>query len=193
MTIQAIIFDCDGTLADTMPLHFAAWTEISAQFNVELSEQNFYAWGGQPTRMVAERLVKQSGSSSSVEDIALAKEQAFERMIHDVEPIEPIATIVRENFGRIPLAVASGAVRRICVKILEHINLLDCFNTIVTSEDVAAQKPDPEIFLQAADRLRVDRRHCLVYEDADLGIEAARNAGMQWIDIRQLLADNGKA
>jgi len=191
MTINAIIFDCDGTLADTMPLHYAAWTEISAKFNVNLSEEKFYAWGGQPTRMVAARLVKESGSTSRVEDIVVAKEEAFERVLHEVQPIEPIVKIVHEHFGKVPLAVASGAVRRICVRILEHIELKDYFNAIVTSEDVVQQKPHPEIFLQAAGRLRVDRRHCLVYEDADLGIEAALSAGMQCIDIRQLLATSG--
>jgi beta-phosphoglucomutase-like phosphatase (HAD superfamily) len=105
-----------------------------------------------------------------------------------VEPINTVVRIARENHGEIPMAVASGGTRKIIEQVLEHIGIRGLFDAIVTSEDVTNQKPAPDIFLEAARRIRVAPQFCRAYEDTDLGMQAIRAAGMEAVDVRQLLA-----
>ena len=182
--MRGIIFDCDGTLADTMPSHYEAWRTILHRYELEMSEDRFYALGGWPTERVAELLIAESGRAIDAVQLSVEKESLFHEMLHLVRPIEPVAEVVRAHRGKLPLAVATGAVRPVCEKILTQIGLADSFNTIVSSEDVEQHKPAPDVFLEAARRLGVEPRHCRVYEDTDPGIEAARRAGMEYIDVR---------
>jgi beta-phosphoglucomutase family hydrolase len=185
-SIRGIIFDCDGTLADTMPAHYEAWMVVLDRYRLEMSEERFYALGGWPTKRVAELLVSESGRAVDVAQLSQEKEALFEQMLYLVRPIEPVVEVARRERGRLPLAVATGAVRPTCENILRQIGLPDWFDTIVSSEDVAAHKPAPGIFLEAARRLGVAPRNCRVYEDTDPGIEAARRAGMETVDVRNL-------
>jgi beta-phosphoglucomutase family hydrolase len=182
--IRGIIFDCDGTLADTMPSHYEAWMAILARYELQMSEDRFYALGGWPTRRVADLLIAESGRLIDAERLSQEKESMFEAMLHLVQPIAPVVDVARQYRGRLPMAVATGAVRPICEVILQQIGVEDHFDTIVSSEDVERHKPAPDVFLEAARRLGVEPRHCRVYEDTDPGIEAARRAGMEWVDVR---------
>jgi beta-phosphoglucomutase family hydrolase len=184
--ICAIIFDCDGTLADTMPWHYEAWSTILARYDLEMSEDRFYALGGWPTRRVAELLIAECGRSIDAERVSSEKESLFHEMLPRVRPIEPVVEVVRAWRGRLPLAVATGAARPICEKILHQIGVPGWFDTIVSAEDVERHKPSPDIFLEAARRLGVEPSRCRVYEDTDPGLEAARRAGMEYIDVRGL-------
>jgi beta-phosphoglucomutase family hydrolase len=184
-SIRGIIFDCDGTLADTMPSHYEAWMAILERYGLEMSEDRFYALGGWPTRRVADLLIAESGRSIDAERLSHEKESLFHETLHLVRPIEPVVEIVRKHKGRLPLAVATGAVRPVCERILHHIGLPGWFDAIVSAEDVEHHKPAPDIFLEAARRLGVEATHCRVYEDTDPGIEAARRAGMQSVDVRE--------
>ena len=184
--IRAIIFDCDGTLADTMPWHYEAWSTILARYDLEMSEDRFYALGGWPTRRVAELLIAECGRSIDAERVSSEKESLFHEMLPHVRPIEPVVEVVRAWRGRLPLAVATGAARPICEKILHQIGVPGWFDTIVSAEDVERHKPSPDIFLEAARRLGVEPGRCRVYEDTDPGLEAARRAGMEYIDVRSL-------
>ncbi len=181
---QGIIFDCDGTLADTMPAHFEAWASILNRYELAMSEDRFYALGGWPTLRVAELLIVESGRSIDAQQIADEKESLFQEMLHLIKPIEPVVEVARRHQGRLPLAVATGAVRPICQQILRQIGVHDCFDTIVSSEDVERHKPAPDVFLEAARRLGVAPSRCRVYEDTEPGFEAARSAGMEYIDVR---------
>jgi beta-phosphoglucomutase family hydrolase len=185
-SIRGIIFDCDGTLADTMPAHYEAWMTILDRYGLAMSEDRFYALGGWPTKRVAELLISESGRPIDVERLSHEKESLFTEMLHLVRPIEPVVEVVRRERGRLPLAVATGAVRPICERILHQIGVPDLFDTIVSSEDVHRHKPAPDIFLEAARRLNVEPRHCRVYEDTDPGIAAAQSAGMDYVDVRGL-------
>ena len=185
-SIRAIIFDCDGTLADTMPAHYEAWVAILDRYDLEMSEDRFYALGGWPTQRVAELLIAESGRQIDAVKLSHEKETLFTEMLHLVRPIEPVVEVARRERGRLPIAVATGAVRPICERILHQIGLPGWFDTIVSSEDVAAHKPSPDIFLEAARRLGVEPARCRVYEDTDPGVEAARRAGMHYVDVRQL-------
>jgi beta-phosphoglucomutase family hydrolase len=182
--IGAIIFDCDGTLADTMPSHYEAWMTVLARYELMMDEDRFYALGGWPTRQVARLLARESGRQVDIERISQEKEALFEELVHLIRPIEPVLAVVRLHHGKLPMAVATGAVLPICRRILRQIELDETFDTIVSADDVERHKPEPDIFLEAARRLGVAPSRCRVYEDTNPGIEAARRAGMQPVDVR---------
>ncbi len=182
---SAIIFDCDGTLADTMPVHYEAWSATLARYpGLELSEDRFYVLGGWPTLNIAELLKKETGIDFDPVKLSREKEIEFERRLDHVQPIPQVVAVVRQHHGKLPIAVATGGIRRICETILTHIGLIGWFDAMVCAEEVAHHKPAPDIFLEAARRLGIPADQCLVYEDTDPGIEAARRATMQWIDVR---------
>jgi HAD superfamily hydrolase (TIGR01509 family) len=169
-----------------MPVHYEAWQETMSDYGLFFSEDRFYELGGWPTLVLCEMLVRETGSSADPQKIALEKEAAFVRRLQSVRPIEPVVRVVRQSRGRLPIAVATGAIRPVLDQILAHIGLAGAFDAEVTSEEVPHHKPAPDIFLEAAKRLRIDPAGCLVYEDTDPGIEAARRAGMAYVDVRTL-------
>ena len=185
-TINGLIFDCDGTLADTMPLHFHAWQATLNKYKIALDEDRFYSMGGQPTVKIVELLAREQGITLSPPAVAKEKEQAFLDRMHEVQPIDVIVAIVREHHGRLPMAVASGSERAVVKQVLEIIGLDDLFDDhlIVGAEDTELHKPNPDVFLEAAQRINVPANQCRVYEDAELGIEAARRADMDCFDVR---------
>jgi HAD superfamily hydrolase (TIGR01509 family) len=183
---DAIIFDCDGTLVDSMPVHYEAWILTLRRHGLDLSEDEFYALGGWPTSEVAKLVVGRSGKPLDAHAIALEKEAEFERHLDKVEPIPPVVAVASEHYGKIPLGVATGGMRHICLGLLRGAQLEDLFTAIVTCEDVSRHKPAPDIFLEAARRLQVAPELCLAYEDTDPGIKAAQAAGMQVVDVRTL-------
>ena len=184
---KGIIFDCDGTLADTMPLHWRAWQVISARHRLHLPEDRFYALGGVPSRDILKMLSAEQGVALDHLAVAREKESEYLPLISQVEPINVVVGIAREHHGRIPLAVASGGTRRIIEQVLEHLGIRHLFAAVVTSEDVLHQKPAPDIFLEAARRIGVPPQLCRAYEDTDLGMQAIRAAGMEAVDVRHLL------
>ena len=181
---KAIIFDCDGTLVDSMPVHFVAWHETMERYGISFSEDRFYSLGGVPSDRIVELLASEQGITLDVVAVAHEKEQAFLDRIEWLVPIEAVVEIVRQNRGIKPIAVASGGFRSIIQKQLLQIAMHDWFDAVVTAEDTAKHKPEPDVFLEAARRLGTAAEHCVVFEDADLGVEAARRAGMHCIDVR---------
>ena len=184
---HGIIFDCDGTLADTMPLHWRAWQVIAARHQFRLPQDRFYALGGVPSRDILKLLSAEQGLPFDPLAVAREKETEYLPLIAQVEPINTVVGVAREHHGRIPLAVASGGTRRIIEQALNHLGICHLFDAIVTSEDVVNQKPAPDIFLEAARRIGVPPRFCRAYEDTDLGMKAIRAAGMDAVDVRELL------
>jgi len=188
MHIKGIVFDCDGTLADTMPLHWRAWQTISKRYNLHFPEARFYSLGGVPSRDILKMLAEEQGVELDHIQAAHEKENAYLPLMSQVEPIHCVVEVAQANFGKIPLAVASGGTRQIIEQVLEHLKIRHLFNAVVTSECVVNQKPAPDIFLEAARRIGVDPKFCRGYEDTDLGMTAIRSAGMEAVDVRQLLA-----
>jgi HAD superfamily hydrolase (TIGR01509 family) len=182
---KGLIFDCDGTLVDSMPLHFLAWHRTMLKHGLELPEDRFYALGGMPSHRIIELLANEQDIEVDAKKAAEQKEEAFLDILHMLEPIEPVLAIARQHRGQKPQAVASGGFRRIIHMQLELMECLDWFDTVVTAEDTAKHKPEPDVFLEAAHRLKVAPAECIVFEDADLGVEAARRAGMRCIDVRE--------
>ena len=182
---RALIFDCDGTLADTMPIHWEAWREVSAKHGLVFPEDRFYSLGGVPTRDIVRMLAKEQ-ERSDIDPLRFAaeKEEAYFRRFEHIGPVEEVVAIAKEFHGRIPLGVASGGSRQSITRVLAHLGILEWFGAVVTNEDVVHQKPAPDIFLEAARRLGVEPRCCRAFEDTDLGMQAIRNAGMEAVDIR---------
>ncbi len=181
---KAIIFDCDGTLVDSMPVHFVAWHETMIRYGISFPEDRFYSLGGVPSHRIIEILAGEQGIELDAIAVAHEKEQAFLDRVHLLVPIEIVVDVVRANRGVRPIAVASGGFRPIIEQQLRQFKMHDWFDAIVTAEDTAKHKPEPDVFLEAARRLGVSADRCIVFEDADLGVEAARRAGMPCVDVR---------
>ena len=186
--IRGLIFDCDGTLADTMPLHWRAWQSVTARHRIDFSEARFYALGGVPSRDILTMLRQEQGLEIDPIQVAKEKETAYLELLAHVGPIEMVVGIAQENFGKLPLAVASGGTRQVIDKVLVHLGIRKLFAAVVTSEDVLHQKPAPDIFLEAARRIGVPPEFCRGYEDTDLGMQSIRAAKMEAVDVRTLLA-----
>jgi beta-phosphoglucomutase family hydrolase len=184
MEFAGLIFDCDGTLADTMPLHYEAWVATLDDYGLTFDEDRFYSLGGWPTKSVAKLLADEANLTVDLDRFYHEKENRFLALLDRVTPIAPILSEAERHRGRLPMAVATGATRDVCERILRTIGVHDWFDTIVGADDVAHHKPAPDVFLEAARRLKVEPGRCLVYEDADPGIEAARRAGMKFVDVR---------
>jgi beta-phosphoglucomutase family hydrolase len=185
---HGLIFDCDGTLADTMPLHWRAWNQIAKRHHFSFPEDRFYSLGGVPSRDIVKLLSDEQGLSLDPLAIAKEKEAIYIPLIATAGPIEVVVNIARENYGKIPLAVASGGSRKIILQVLDQLQIRDLFKAIVTNEDVVNQKPAPDIFLEAARQIGVPPHLCRAFEDTDLGMTGIRAARMDAIDVRTLLA-----
>jgi HAD superfamily hydrolase (TIGR01509 family) len=181
---DALLFDCDGTLADTMPAHYRAWLHVTGAHGIAFDENRFYGLGGRPTRDILATLAREAGLELDLEHGVKEKEAAFLAQLESVAAIDPVIDVVRRSRGRVPMAVVTGGHRAVCTRILEHVGIADDFDALVASEDTSLHKPEPEPFLEAARRLGARPQRCVVWEDSDLGIEAARRAGMEWVDVR---------
>ena len=187
---EAVIFDCDGTLVDSMPAHFDAWCEALAAYGAGgvFKEDVFFAMGGRPTKDIVVDLNNEYGLKLDPSAIALAKREAFLKKLHKIEFIEEVADFARSLRGVVPLAVASGGSRYVVEKTLRLLDCSDWFDEVVTADDVENGKPSPDIFLHAAKLLGVAPEKCLVIEDAPPGVLAAEAAGMTVITIPMPMA-----
>ena len=189
---RAFIFDLDGTLADTMPAHYVAWTAVATRYGLDFPEARFYSLGGVPTAKIAGMLVAEAGLAIDPHAVALEKEQLYYDGLGvggTLRAIEPVLALARRHRAEGPLAVASGSVRRLVARTLATLGITDWFAAIVAAEDTARHKPEPDVFLEAARLMDADPAGCTVYEDTDIGLEAARRAGMAAIDVRPLIRD----
>ncbi len=183
---KAIIFDCDGTLADTMPAHVKAWVASYKSFGIDIAGDPFFEMGGLPNKAIIETLNEKFGYTIDVSEMQEAKEGRYLEMLHTVEEIRAVADIARSHKGQVPIAVASSGMGKIVTQTLTALGLLTLFDAVVTADDVVHGKPAPDLFLLAAEKLGVAPADCIVYEDGDPGLEAARRAGMRAVDVRVL-------
>jgi beta-phosphoglucomutase family hydrolase len=181
----AYIFDLDGTLVDTMPLHYRAWNVAMRAVGLtgELDEELFYSLGGVPTREVAELIAKHYGLSIDPHAVFHHKESIFLELQKDAKLIEPVVEIARRMALTHPVSIASGGPRDIVHRMLQISGLAPLFKVVITPEDVERGKPAPDMFLLAARRMGAVPAKCLVFEDAEPGMRAAEAAGMQWVRV----------
>lgn len=182
---DAVIFDCDGTLVNSMPYHFEAWCEALSLYGAGniFKEDVFYAMGGRPTKDIVVELNDEYGLKLDPETIAFAKREAFLNKLRKIELIDEVAAFAESLRGKLPMAIATGGSRHVIEKTLQAVNVSDVFDEVVTADDVALGKPAPDIFLKAAELLGVKPERCLVLEDAPAGVMAAQLAGMTVISI----------
>jgi len=180
---RAYLFDCDGTIADSMPVHYVAWQQALKEWGAVLPEDLFYAWGGRPVAEIIADLNEQQGLSMPVEAVAARREVLFQELLPTVSAVPGVLEHIDEAHRRIPFAVVSGSTRESVTASLSALGLLEKFDVLVCAGDYPRAKPDPGAFLLAAELLRVPPGDCLVFEDTDLGIQAATAAGMAAVRV----------
>ncbi|MCX2743429.1 HAD-IA family hydrolase [Mangrovivirga sp. M17] len=185
---KALIFDLDGTLADTMEVHYEAYKKVTDSYGIDFSRQLFYDWAGTPTITTFERLKEmyQLDDMDPV-DCTLRKRENFKKNFHLVNRIEPVFEIVREWHGKLPMAIGTGSSRQMGMKTIETLHMTPYFDHIITVDDVSKGKPDPETFAKCALLMGVETSDCLVFEDGEPGIVAARALNMKIVDVREYL------
>lgn len=188
---KAYLFDLDGTIADSMPAHFIAWTNTIRAHGGTFPENLFYEWAGVPPIAVVKLLNERFGYTMDPEAVVADKEAQYLLGVANIKPIASVLAHITAQYGKIPLAVVSGSPRENIIKTLTALQILDRFEALVGAEDYSKGKPDPEPFLKAAELLKIAPEDCLVFEDADAGIAAAQAAGMQWVRVPVVLPGAG--
>jgi HAD superfamily hydrolase (TIGR01509 family) len=180
---RAYLFDCDGTVVDSMPLHYMAWTKALRPWGATFDEKLFYQWGGKPPLEIVADLNKMQGLHMPVAEVAEQKENFYFELLPQIKPVPEVLEVIEANRGRIPFAVVSGSTRESVIKSLTAVHLLECFEVLVGSDDYTRGKPAPDAYLTAAARLGIAPKDCLVFEDTAMGIDSATAAGMASVRV----------
>ena len=180
---RAYLFDCDGTVVDSMPLHYIAWKQALGEWGATFDEELFYRWGGKPPKEIVADLNRMQGLAMSVETVAERKENLYYSLLPQLKPIPEVLEHIDAQYGRIPFAVVSGSNRESIMRSLATVHLLDRFQVIVGHEDYARSKPAPDAYLAAAERLCIAPKDCLVFEDTAMGIAGATAARMASVRV----------
>lgn len=186
---RALIFDLDGTLSDSLPVHIASWHVVCRKLNCTFDERIIVELTGAPTISFAERIKKEQNLAVDPEEIVLMKQQEFRKNINLIKPHDAVINLMKNAYGKIPLAVGTGASRLSAMLQLQELGIDHFFDVIITADDVTSHKPEPDTFLQCARHLKVEPFHCQVFEDGELGMIAARKAGMILTDVRPFVSD----
>ena len=183
---RAYLFDMDGTIADSMPLHYIAWKQALAEYGCsDFPEDLFYSWGGMPVREIISTLNQRHALAMPIDEVAHRKEGLYYELLPQLTAVPEVLEQIEEAHTRIPFAVVSGSTRDSVTASLRALHLEDKFDVLVCAGDYKNAKPDPEPFLLAAQKLNVPPSSCLVFEDTTMGIEAATAAGMKSVRILQ--------
>ncbi len=188
---KGLIFDIDGTISDTMPIHRLAYQQTAAEYGFEVTSELFYSMSGIPAYQTSVLLKEKFNKDFDPQEFADKKEANFLKNIHLAEAIQPVIKIIREYDGKLPMACGTGGTRFYALKTLELAGVLASFEHIVTAEDVDNHKPHPDTFLKAAELIGVPPEHCQVFEDSQLGIQAAEAAGMITTDVKPFYKTEG--
>jgi len=188
--IEGLIFDLDGTLADTMPLHLEAWAAAGREFGVEITPFMINAMAGIPTIQSVVKLNETYDWDLEPLEVKRFKDFHYKKIKSQngrLNAINPVLEVVKKYRSVLPLAIGTGSARLNALDTLRDLGIIDWFSAIVAADDIDNHKPFPDTFLKCAELMGVNSKNCLVFEDGDLGVLAAQNAGMQVIDVRDHL------
>ncbi len=181
---EALIFDLDGTLIDSLGLHWRAWQEAFRAQGAEIDHELFIAYTGKPIEEIAQLLIDHYGLTVDKDAILQTKRNVVAEHLSEMEEIEPVTHVVRQNYGKKPMAVGTGSDRQRAELMLKNAGIFHMFDAIVSADDVEHFKPAPDTFLLCAKRMNVSPEKCQVFEDGEPGLEAARRCGMIATDVR---------
>ncbi|MCX7713273.1 MAG: HAD family phosphatase [Chthoniobacterales bacterium] len=179
----AVLFDCDGTIADTMLAHYEAWREALGEAARYFSLERHIGWAGLPTEVILAKLNRLHGTKLDPIEFSKLKEKCYLKRLNLIRPVGPVLEYARKQASRVPLAIVSGGRREVVEQTLGALGIRNLFQEVITTEDYQNPKPSPEPFLVAAQKLGVDPHKCLVFEDSQLGVEAAKKAGMEVVYV----------
>lgn len=183
---QGLIFDMDGTLLDTEPVHAHAWRTALAKHNINLTDDILITINGSPTTFIGAKLVEHFNMDIEPQQLVKEKIAIVEEILLSNSTTLPLVDIVKAYYGKKPMALGTGSNRYFVSKLLEHFGLTHYFDAIVTSDDVKHHKPAPDTFLKCAELIGIKPEHCVVFEDANFGVQAALAANMAVVDVREL-------
>ncbi|HPA63365.1 MAG TPA: beta-phosphoglucomutase family hydrolase [Spirochaetota bacterium] len=184
---KALIFDIDGTLVDTMEIHYKAWEKMFAQQGFNYPREVFYELAGIPTYKIVPILNERFNLKLDPEETMNEKEKYFMELFGAVKEIKVVSDIARKYHGVLPMSLGTGGRKDIAQMTMETVGLSKYFNIMVAADDVIHHKPAPDTFLKCAELMGVEPRFCQVFEDGELGLQAARTAGMIATDVRPYL------
>ncbi|GAB2944151.1 fructose-1-phosphate/6-phosphogluconate phosphatase [Hafnia psychrotolerans] len=183
---EGLIFDMDGTILDTEPTHRKAWHQVLSKYNMRYDFNAMVALNGSPTWRIAKFIIDDNQAELDPHLLAAEKTTAVQEMLMDIVQPLPLIDVVKFYHGRRPMAVGTGSERWTADALLRHLGLRHCFDAIVGASDVQNYKPAPDTFLLCAELIGVPPEKCVVFEDADFGIQAAQRANMAVVDVRAL-------
>ena len=184
---KALIFDLDGTLVDSMPLHYEAWKDVCAIKGLSFSEEEFYSLAGVPTDRISEILNERHGTDFEPKAVSNLKEETYLKKIDKLQPIKPVFELAKKYHGKLPMAIGTGSPGRHSWEAVRTLGLDKYFDILVSKNDVKEGKPNPETFLKCAKAMDISPEYCQVFEDGDPGLQAAKTAGMIATDIREYI------
>lgn len=180
---KALIFDLDGTVANTMQNHLTSWQEAVSPYGIDFKADLFLSLTGKPRTATILKLNEQFGTNMDPIAVGKVKGASFNTLVELTKEISVVADVVRKYHTILPMSIGTGSTRNGARKTLEVIEMSHYFDFVITSNDISNPKPHPETFLKCAELMKIHPHDCIVFEDGILGIEAAKEAGMMVVDV----------
>ena len=180
---KALIFDLDGTIANTMPNHFTSWRKAVLPYGINFNADLFMQLTGMPRTATIEKLNEMFGTNMNPDKVGKVKEAHFKTLVDLTEEISVVTDVIRKYHTIMPMSIGTGSTKNGAKKTLEVIGLENYFEIVITADDILKHKPHPETFLKCAELMGINPEDCVVFEDGILGMNAAEEAGMMVIDV----------